>query len=106
MIAPMWPTNLQDLCERGQIELMETRYLDAAKTFETAEAEAWQIQDFDTLSRLYLPLQEARRQIRQRCSEGITRPYACPYEPSFPFNPQETLKKYNQGQLLLAWWGS
>ena len=33
-------------------------------------AEAWRHRDWDTLARLYMPLQEARRQRRQRCGEG------------------------------------
>ena len=54
--------DLQSRCELGQQQLMRTEYLDAEATLASAEAEAWEKRDFDTLSRLYMPLQEARRQ--------------------------------------------
>ena len=58
---------LQQLCELGQQQLMATDYLRAEATLVQAEQLAIQTGDFDTLSRLYMPLQEARRQKRQRC---------------------------------------
>src|SRR4051812_19640243 len=66
----MTPAALQELCETGQSLLMETKYLDAERALTAAEQEAWAGRDWETLARLYMPLQEARRQRRQRCGEG------------------------------------
>jgi len=62
---------LQEQCELGQRELMATNYIDAEKILVEAERVALEQSEFETLSRLYMPLQEARRQRRQRCGEGI-----------------------------------
>ena len=62
--------HLQELCGRGQALLMQTRYVEALAVLEKAERLALEALDWDTLARLYLPLQETRRQIRQRCGEG------------------------------------
>ncbi len=102
----MQETDLQQLCERGQIELMETRYLDAADTLVTAEHAAWQMQSFDTLARLYLPLQEARRQIRQRCGEGAVRLHLFPASPDQKIDPARILNDCPTGQLLVAGWNT
>ena len=67
----MTPAALQDLCESGQALLMEARYLEAERALSAAEHEAWASRDWETLARLYMPLQEARRQRRQRCGEGL-----------------------------------
>jgi hypothetical protein len=97
----MSTTELQEICERGQLELMQTRYLEAATTLSLAEQRAWDDYDFDTLSRLYLPLQEARRQIRQRCLENVVL--------AMPSSAEELVEvpgKYRQGELLLVGQGS
>ena len=98
----MSDTGLQALCERGQVELIETRYLQAAQTLKKAEEIAWEEQDFDTLARLYLPLQEARRQIRQRCGEGVVKMHL------FPRTADEAPSDdaISHGQLLVGGWGS
>lgn len=96
---------LQNLCDRGQQELMQTRYLDAAGTFSAAEQRAWDSRDFDTLSRLYLPLQEARRQIRQRCAEASVAPLIY-REGSITTEPSELARLHPQGEVLLAGWGT
>ena len=70
MVDPHVREQLQAECERGQEQLIATDYLAAAATLAGAEAAAWDAGDFDTLARLYMPLQEARRQIRLRCGEG------------------------------------
>src|SRR3954447_17392790 len=67
----MTSAELQEVCERGQRELMDMNYLAAERTLEAADGAAWAARDWDTLGRLYMPLQEARRQKRQRCGEGI-----------------------------------
>ncbi len=50
---------------------MATDYLQAEALLVDAERRAWDAGDWDTLSRLYMPLQETRRQRRQRCGEGV-----------------------------------
>jgi hypothetical protein len=97
---------LQDACEQGQRELIETRYLDAVQTLVAAESTAWDAGDFDTLSRLYLPLQEARRQARQRCGEGIVELSIVATGPDQPFDPEWIVDRYPHGQLLIAGWMS
>jgi hypothetical protein len=102
----MLDTTLQALCERGQRELMETRYLAAAATLAAAELRAWEARDFDTLSRLYLPLQEARRQIRQRCGEGTVQMHLLATSAAEAINPTDIAVRFPHGQLLVAGWGS
>jgi hypothetical protein len=95
--------SLNQLCEQGQVELIETRYLDSAATFARAEQIAWDAGDFDTLSRLYLPLQEARRQIRQRCGEGAIRMRCLATGPATP--PEvSACTNIQQGFALAAGW--
>jgi hypothetical protein len=96
MVQALIDRALQELCERGQAELMRTEYLPAAVTLGEAEARAWATGDFDTLSRLYLPLQEAHRQIRQRCGEGAVR-MRC-----FNQNARDILASTDRGLLLVA----
>lgn len=93
---------LQDLCDRGQRELMAMRYLEAERTLEQAEVLAIAGDDLDTLSRLYMPLQEARRQKRQRCGEGIVRLDLLAAGPDAAPDPLELADRYPQGQLLVA----
>src|SRR5476651_2360561 len=61
---------IQSLCQLGQEQLTRMEYLEAERTLAAAEKPAWDVRDFDALARLYMPLQEARRQRRQRCGEG------------------------------------
>lgn len=81
---------------------METDYLAAERTLAEAEQIAWDNQWWETLARLYMPLQESRRQIRQRCGEGIVRLDLWPKNQTQSDPADETLKKYPHGQLLLA----
>ena len=92
------------MCELGQTELMETRYLDAADTLGKAEQQAWETGSFDTLARLYLPMQEAHRQIRQRCGEGAVRLHMFPSNPTDSMNPLQILQATPHGQLLVGGW--
>ena len=62
--------DLQALCDRGQTLLERMEYLAAEAVLVEADHLATTRGDFDTLARLYMPLQEARRQRRQRCGEG------------------------------------
>jgi hypothetical protein len=94
--------SLQAACERGQEQLIATDYLSAAATLAGAEATAWEAEDFDTLARLYMPLQEARRQIRLRCGEGavVTRVYHGRLDDPVT-SADLLLDEYPQGQLMV-----
>jgi hypothetical protein len=93
--------NLQSYCEQGQELLERMDYIGAEAALVAAEKLAFEQNDFDTLARLYMPLQEARRQRRQRCAEGIV----CLDLIDEP-RAQETIEKYPHGQLLVAGSGS
>ena len=56
----MTPDALQALCESGQESLMRMDYLRAEALLAEAERHAWEGRDWDTLSRLYMPLPPAR----------------------------------------------
>jgi hypothetical protein len=99
------PGDLQARCELGQQQLMRTEYLDAEATLASAEADAWEARDFDTLARLYMPLQEARRQRRQRCGEGIVALDLIASGPDDPLDADAIVSRYPHGQLLVAAWG-
>jgi hypothetical protein len=102
----MTPSDLQSLCEQGQEFLMQTRYWDAERALAQAESIAWEARDWDTLARLYMPLQEARRQRRQRCGEGIVALNLFAKCAGEPLDPEKIVTEYPQGQLLVAGWGS
>jgi hypothetical protein len=93
-------------CEQGQRQLMATQYLEAIETLSVAEELAWDAEDYLLLSRLYLPLQEARRQARLRCGEGLVRLGAIARGPGEILEPAAILAEIHQGQILLAGWGS
>ncbi len=85
---------------------MDTRYRSAVHTLVEAEQRAWDLHDFDTLSRLYLPLQEARRQIRQRCGEGAVALHCIAPGSAAVIDPETLTRQYPTGQLLIAGWGT
>jgi hypothetical protein len=99
-------SQLQELCESAQQELMRMEYLAAEKLLVAAEALALSQNDFDTLSRLYLPLQEARRQRRQRCGEGVVCLDLICNSADDHIDPWHVVQNYPHGQLLVAGWGS
>jgi hypothetical protein len=98
--------SLHDLCELGSELLMQTRYLEAEATLARAEAEAWAYRDWDTLARLYMPLQEARRQRRQRCGEGIVALDLVSQGPHDVLDGRRVVENFPHGQLLVAGWRS
>jgi len=102
----MTPTDVQTLCEQGQQLLMQTRYWDAERALAQAETIAWESRDWDALARLYMPLQEARRQRRQRCGEGIVALNLFAQGPGDDVNPEQVVANYPHGQLLVAGWGT
>jgi hypothetical protein len=101
----MESSEIQNLCEIGQQQLMAMEYLAAEKTLAYAESLAWESEDFDALARLYLPLQEARRQRRQRCGEGIVRLDLCAEGPEDHIDGRHVVENFPHGQLLVAGWG-
>src|SRR5688500_7833072 len=97
---------LQAKCEEGQSLLMQMNYLQAEAALAEAEQHAWANRDFDTLSRLYMPLQEARRQRRQRCGEGIVALDLIASGPEDAIDGRRVVENYPHGQLLDAGWGT
>lgn len=97
---------LQDLCETGQDALMRMDYLRAEATLADAERHAWQVRDWDTLARLYMPLQEARRQRRLRCGEGTIVLDLLSQGPDDRVDGRRVIENFPHGQLLVAGWGS
>lgn len=100
------PTDLQALCEHGQRLLMSTDYLGAEAALCEAEALALRADDLDTLARLYMPLQEARRQARQRCGEGVVHLRHVARSALDPIDPVALVRDCPHGQLLVAGWAS
>jgi hypothetical protein len=98
--------SLEQLCELGQEQLMQTHYLDAEATLVKAERLARMRGDWDLLSRLYMPLQEARRQRRQRCGEGIVCLDLLADGPNDHLEARHVIEHYSHGQLLVAGWGT
>ena len=103
----MMDDSLQSLCELGQQQLIATDYLAAEGTLVEAESIALEQGNFDALSRLYMPLQEARRQRRQRCGEGTIHLSLLAAGPDdAAIDPGRLLEQFPHGQLLIAGWGS
>lgn len=102
----MSSTDLQSLCAQGQAQLVAMDYLAAEATLVQAEQLALAAGDFDTLSRLYMPLQEARRQKRQRCGEGIVCLQLISHCAADTMDPEAIVDRYPAGQLLVAGWGT
>lgn len=96
----------QQLCEIGQSHLVAMRYLDAEAALTAAESTAFARQDWDTLARLYMPLQECRRQRRQRCGEGTIRLDLLAESEQCQPDPVEIVGRHPHGQLLVAGWAS
>jgi hypothetical protein len=85
---------------------MRMEYLDAEETLCRAESIAREQRDFDTLGRLYMPLQETRRQRRQRCGEGIVCLDLIAQNANDHVDGKRIVENYPHGQLLVAGWGS
>jgi hypothetical protein len=97
---------LHNLCRLGQAKLVETDYLSAEDLLDRAETLAWDQNDWDSLSRLYMPLQEARRQRRQRCGEGVVSFEFVARSASDRHDPQAIANAISHGQVLVAGWES
>ena len=85
---------------------MATRYLEAEAALAEAERAAWAARDWDTLARLYMPLQEARRQRRQRCGEGVVALDLIAQGPDDHLDGRHVVEHYPHGQLLVGGWGT
>lgn len=97
---------LQALCESGSELLVRTRYLEAESALARAEEIAWAARDWDTLARLYMPLQEARRQRRQRCGDGMVKLDWVAQDPHEGIDAATVLQAQPAGQTLVASWGT
>ncbi|HEY7087719.1 MAG TPA: hypothetical protein VH518_06485 [Tepidisphaeraceae bacterium] len=100
------PAKLQQLCEEGQQQLMRMEYLPSEATLVEAEKIALSLNDYDTLARLYMPLQESRRQRRQRCGEGIVCLDLISSGPDDRVDGRHVIENFSHGQLLVAGWGT
>jgi len=98
--------SVEALCEQGQEQLMAMEYLAAERSLARAERLAWGEREWDLLSRLYMPLQEARRQRRQRCGEGIVCLDLLAEGPDDRLEARHVVEHYPHGQLLVAGWGT
>jgi hypothetical protein len=101
--AMMETPEIQNLCGIGQEQLQGMQYLEAERTLAKAEELAWQGRDWDSLARLYMPLQESRRQRRQRCGEGNIKMDVLIDDPSGAVKIVQDIK---HGQVLIAGAGS
>jgi len=81
-------------------------YLAAETALAAAEELAWKSRDFDALARLYMPLQESRRQRRQRCAEGTIRLDVLANGPEDQPDGRHAVESVGHGQILIAGWGS
>lgn len=97
---------IEEQCELGQRLLMEMEYLEAERVLGGAESAAWTAQAWDVLARLYLPLQETRRQRRQRCGEGTACLDLAAQSASDCIDPLRIVDDIPHGQLLVAGWGT
>lgn len=98
--------DLQALCQHGQELLADTDYLGAERALVEAEQLARKSSDWDTLARLYMPLQEARRQRRQLCGEGTVVLDLVAESKEDRLVGRHIVENYPHGQLLVAGWGS
>lgn len=97
---------IQGLCEKGQELLAAQEYIAAEQVLGQAEREALGQQDWDTLARLYMPLQETRRQRRQRASEGVICLDLVSEGSGDQIVGRHVIENYPHGQLLVAGWGT
>lgn len=81
-------------------------YIAAEALLAQAEQLARTAEDWITLSRLYMPLQECRRQRRLRCAEGDCQLSLISTDPDQPIDPQTILNNHPQGQFLIAGYGT
>jgi len=107
MLDDVQAPDLQSLCETGQQHLLATDYWQAERLLEQAEAVAYAKRDWDTLSRVYMPLQESRRQRRQLSGEGaIDLSTRIARSADDLLDAESTVTTTPHGQLLIAGFGT
>jgi hypothetical protein len=94
---------IERLCEEGSALLARTEYLAAESRLEEALQAALGAEDWDTVARVAMPLQETRRQRRQRCGEGTVWLDVC--GPDAP-DPASLVDQFPHGQFLIPGHGS
>lgn len=99
-------SDLQALCQQAHEKLVAMQYLAAEELLVRAESLAFAQNDFDTLARLYMPLQECRRQRRLLCGEGIVKLDLIARDANDSPDPNRIAQQFPQGQLLVAGWAS
>lgn len=97
---------IQELCFEGQNYLLATDYWSAEQVLTEAEQIALKHHDWDSLARLYMPLQEARRQRRQRSGEGIIKLDLVAHSDLDQIDPDRCIEQFPHGQLLIAGFGT
>ena len=97
---------LQELCGQGQDLLVAQKYIEAEQALVRAEHEALHRGDWDTLARLYMPLQEARRQRRQQTVQGPSCLNLISQGAGDHIEGRHVIENYPLGSLLVAGWGS
>jgi len=85
---------------------MRTEYLHAEETLAQVARQARLSRDYDTLCRVMLPLQEARRQRRQRAGEGVVCLDILAAGPNDTLDAEKLADEFPHGQLLVAGWGT
>jgi hypothetical protein len=98
--------SLQEQCMAGQQLLAAQEYVEAEQVLIRAESEALKLRDWDTLARLYMPLQEARRQRRQRTLQGLFCLDLISEGPDDHIEGRHVLDNYPHGTLLVSGWGT
>jgi len=98
--------DLQSLCDLAQQQLQRMDYLACEHTLVRAERLALEHEDFDTIARLYMPLQESRRQRRLVCGEGVVKLDLIAQNADHALDAGQIVARYPHGQLLVAGWGS
>lgn len=94
--------SVQELSALGQDQLLRTEYLAAERTLAEAAASAWAAEEWDALARLYMPLQEARRQRRQWSGDGAFVTDILQRAGDPPIDAAAIADRYPRGQLIVA----
>lgn len=102
----MTPQQVQAALEQGERQLMQMQYLQAEQTLAEAERDAWNQHDFYALSRVYLPLQESRRQRRQRALDGPIRLDLVAQGAEDHLQANRVIENFRGGTVLVAGWMS
>jgi hypothetical protein len=93
------PSYVERLWEAGQQHLAALRYGPAVRALEAAERAAWRKKNGPELARLYLPLLEARRQIRYQAAEGTV--LICP--PGMPLTlERDAVRRFVEDESIVA----